>query len=1397
MARSTGPPPPGRWQGDEIPASNRSHAGPSTSSAASVDEVGNAWKYVKSVTDGGKGVDLYDLLSHSVRDTQYSLQYPGWPSLLRPRSPIMGNMPAMVLDRHSACQTVCFCGVFPEINRAWASVDNSFFIWRFDRWNDVPLEYSGEEQAICAVGLVRPRPGVFVEAIQYVLVLCTTVEIVLLGVCMSPGANGDAADELTLQPLPLYACSSDNVTMCSVATTPDGRIFTGGANGLLYEIVYNSTDTWRKKRCYKKDLTSSWMPYLPSLPSYFNSLLPRPSPILEIAIDAERNILYTRSQNSSIQVFDLGADGKEFRKVAEVTDFIKQAERAAGGRDIFGGRSSADRKGAAVVHIAPISASESSRLHMLAVTADGRRVYFSATDASGPGPARAQRPTHLRAQVARQAPPQPTNAAVARGTQQPSRSLEVAVAHYSNGVLLLAEAAGQQGRSRLIVAARDLTSPPTATATGAYLGMPGLRETVAELEMLIPGETCAIATLGRPASASGAELAMRDELTMQLSAAPQPFVIISTAGVLEVEKRRPVDVLASILEERSSQKLEQFFIAYGAAEVAAMCFYLATCPPSAPSPTVIQQAKSALENTRLTGEPEVKESDAARSADQNLPPNQGFDMGQAVPLAEPEWSAAYKGLCLYVARVLQPAWEEAVTVPVSRGSSQQKANIPTATLQALEDRLRALDGFLREHQERRRLRAQRQPPSSDLARGGYSDAGHAGPGQGRPAKRQRLAEAAKLEDQRVGAVRALVARAAEGCFLLRALGDHNLGRLAARCDDAGQRALRDGLKLREWVCAPPGEAAAASLISVLITEHLSATGGVAEDLSAVLAGGCPSFFKEDDKTFYAASGLLQRAEATTAASERTHLTREALRLMMKVPLSCDLAQAVTQLAFLRCYDGVVELPLRKAAALDPDNTARLAGDPGRAGREARYENAYVHVMNVLKYLIDPSAGNASTLPSESSLSDAERKEFLQTLLLHAAKADDPYFHAVLYDTLVDMRATAQLLQLDSPLLERHLRSSGGLPDRGAPPQGAAIGPLSPTQVASLNVLARLYIARFQYADAAAVYAALAQRKAGLGDQAVDLAERLDLYQSAVLQAKSQGNSEVIDRLEVRRRLMELQQRLVAELEASSSSVPEERREALKEAVGELREGPRELVDLYNDYVCPWGRWGLALEMVEIANYTDAAYVRQLWDVYLRQGWDEAAARLAEQPEEEAAAGALAAVAERAQRLGERFFPNDVAFPGAHVALRLEQTACGLWPERGPAVADADAVPSAMLTACKGKEAAVQRVYDALLAVRGGEPGGEELHAPRLRLRLLRSLHWLAQRSAERLRDRQPGLSYMAYRSGVAREVGALVEACKTYAAEARRLTPADAAEGVAQQFTELQHSLESAPVWQR
>ena len=67
---------------------------------------------------------------------------------------------------------------------------------------------------------------------------------------------------------------------------------------------------------------------------------------------------------------------------------------------------------------------------------------------------------------------------------------------------------------------------------------------------------------------------------------------------------------------------------------------------------------------------------------------------------------------------------------------------------------------------------------------------------------------------------------------------------------------------------------------------LHCAGGTTEDLSARLAQSCPAYFKEDDMIFYEASGLLQRAEAATAAAEKDHLTRSALKLMMKVcPLS--------------------------------------------------------------------------------------------------------------------------------------------------------------------------------------------------------------------------------------------------------------------------------------------------------------------------------------------------------------------------------------------------------------------------------------------------------------------------------------------------------------------------------
>ena len=52
-------------------------------------------------------------------------------------------------------------------------------------------------------------------------------------------------------------------------------------------------------------------------------------------------------------------------------------------------------------------------------------------------------------------------------------------------------------------------------------------------------------------------------------------------------------------------------------------------------------------------------------------------------MAEPEWSGAHKGLCMYVARLLQPVWEEAVMVPMQGNAAVLSCRLPTATLQVI------------------------------------------------------------------------------------------------------------------------------------------------------------------------------------------------------------------------------------------------------------------------------------------------------------------------------------------------------------------------------------------------------------------------------------------------------------------------------------------------------------------------------------------------------------------------------------------------------------------------------------------------------------------------------------------------------------------------------------------
>ena len=106
-----------------------------------------------------------------------------------------------------------------------------------------------QPDVITHVALVNPKPGVFVDEINYLLVLCTPLTVILLGVSATDilGSNRTTHKEIKLFDLDMSVPC--DVEMISVAGTADGRIFMAGSqDGHLYELHYQEKEGWFGRR---------------------------------------------------------------------------------------------------------------------------------------------------------------------------------------------------------------------------------------------------------------------------------------------------------------------------------------------------------------------------------------------------------------------------------------------------------------------------------------------------------------------------------------------------------------------------------------------------------------------------------------------------------------------------------------------------------------------------------------------------------------------------------------------------------------------------------------------------------------------------------------------------------------------------------------------------------------------------------------------------------------------------------------------------------------------------------------------------------------------------------------------------------------------------------------------
>jgi nuclear pore complex protein Nup155 len=108
-----------------------------------------------------------------------------------------------------------------------------------------------QPDVITHVAVVKPRAGVFVDEITSVMVICTPVSVLLIGLSMSTvlGTNNRSRKEIKMYATDMTV--STDIEMTSVVGMSDGRIFMcGSQDGCLYELHYQQSESWFSKRVH-------------------------------------------------------------------------------------------------------------------------------------------------------------------------------------------------------------------------------------------------------------------------------------------------------------------------------------------------------------------------------------------------------------------------------------------------------------------------------------------------------------------------------------------------------------------------------------------------------------------------------------------------------------------------------------------------------------------------------------------------------------------------------------------------------------------------------------------------------------------------------------------------------------------------------------------------------------------------------------------------------------------------------------------------------------------------------------------------------------------------------------------------------------------------------------------
>jgi len=1064
-------------------------------------------------------------------------------------------LPSALVEQYAYVESKCFMGIFPEIERAWFTVDNKLFLWNYNHESDF-VAYDVSDQVIVSVCLASPRPGVFTERFRYVLIVANTVEILLFGVNVVSTVPTRSFDILLVPTK--FRVSTDYVSMLRMCSTPEGRVFLCGSDGCLYEFVYGSSSgssfPWfaRSNYCQKVNHSFSLAQYL--LPDIFKRFMGE-DPLIDCCYDRFHSYLFTLSEKGMVTLYHVSG-GFHLSRCSYV-NVVDDIGRLGGmevrnrSRSFLNIYCSCESKS---------TLSSTSSVEVVVFSSLGERIYYSVVSS-------VLGSYVLKAQKYRPFPSLETSLPL------------IHVTLWSKGFVLMADArdvmhdsiiAIQPSVGKLSLSSESETQVAQSEIAESVTQF-SLHDFVSQLDSSLQLFQSSLSQIKAWDFAEKTFYSSSDYhyyyVSPEWEEEKNVFLCLTNTALLEVERQQPFDHLCRILENEPNN-LNSFISRYGLDELCAFCVSIASTSLQEESqlfhkvnPKVVEEAVRVFFS--FGGTPQWLEPVSSRPA-----PNgsvRKFDVGRPAKSVSSafKFSYAHNGIVLKLSRDVCRIWnshfvkkENDEFITLCWTPQQMRAVKIRVQATALFIQKYIIPGYdssftwLSNGNNRGEVNSENRSIQDRLYRDLF--------------QRKKMEEAKKAEYHSLLSLYHLACRISEALSLLSILYENQFHRLVSSLTEP-YRASLQRITFGDFCVSDAGRRLASSFITTLFQYYgQEEEEGLLESLTQLLSSQCPSFFGKEERCLQSGMDLLSRARSQLQHSEDRHqvyqLTERAIEEFRKViPVIEDWKEICSKIEFLGSISLLFGFLLEAIAIIRFQQQSE------------KLEECYEILLSLIqRYLLM----DTSAMHTEGE--ETREEPWKDAIIQRMRQLKDESFHKRLCSYLLTMgeRGTSFLSRLSSPFVESYLLEQH-----------------------RYDVLWKYYGHEGRYKEAAAVLVKLAKES-----DSFSLDERISwlgqALQLANLQLAKSGGASADERILVKEiqdclDVAKIQVRCKEELARRHPSYADIEEPTLS-YISSIDRKLMDLSTMYNHIARPLELWETELDILRCAEYEDIGLVQHLW-----------------------------------------------------------------------------------------------------------------------------------------------------------------------------------------------------------